>query len=78
MITTDTIKSLRDQTGVSVMECKRALEEAGGDMEKAFMVLRKKSASVAAKKAGPNAPRGNRCGIYPCQQDGRVSRGALL
>lgn len=51
MITTDTIKSLRDQTGVSVMECKRALEEAGGDMEKAFMVLRKKSASVAAKKA---------------------------
>lgn len=51
MITTDTIKSLRDQTGVSVMQCKRALEEASGDMEKAIMILQKKSAGVAAKKA---------------------------
>ncbi len=51
MITTDTIKTLRDQTGVSVMECKRALEEAAGDMEKAIMILRKKSTSIAAKKS---------------------------
>ncbi|MEK9185228.1 MAG: elongation factor Ts, partial [Patescibacteria group bacterium] len=35
MITTDQIKQLRDMTGVSVMQCKKALEEALGDMEKA-------------------------------------------
>ena len=51
VITTDTIKQLRDTTGISVMQCKKALEEAGGDMEKAVVLLRKKGAAVAAKKA---------------------------
>lgn len=50
-ITTDMIKELRDQTKVSIMQCKKALEEAGGDMEKALMVLRKVSAATAAKKS---------------------------
>jgi len=50
MITTEQIKELRDQTGVSVMQCKKALEEAGGDREKALVILRKKSGEVAAKK----------------------------
>lgn len=50
-ITTEMIKELRDATGVSVMQCKKALEESGGDMEKAKMVLRKNSADQAAKKA---------------------------
>lgn len=50
MITTEQIKELRDKTGVSVMQCKKALEEAGGDMEKALILLRKKGAEVAAKK----------------------------
>jgi elongation factor Ts len=50
-ITTDTIKALRDATGVSVMQCKKALEEAGGDMEKAKVLLRKHSAAIAAKKS---------------------------
>ena len=49
-ITTDIIKSLRDETGVSVMQCKKALEEAGGDMEKAKIILRKSSAAIATKK----------------------------
>jgi elongation factor Ts len=49
-ITTETIKALRDQTGVSVMQCKKALEEAGGDTEKALVILRKKSSEIAAKK----------------------------
>ncbi len=44
------IKELRDETGVAVMQCKKALEEAGGDMEKARMLLRKKSGEIAAKK----------------------------
>lgn len=50
-ITTETIKQLRDATGVSIMQCKRALEEAEGDMEKAKVVLRKQSAVAASKKA---------------------------
>lgn len=50
-ITMDLIKTLRDQTGVSVMQCKKALEEAGGDMEKAHVLLKKHSASSASKKA---------------------------
>lgn len=50
-ITTEQVKALRDQTGISVMQCKKALEEAGGDMEKALVILRKKSGDLAAKKA---------------------------
>jgi elongation factor Ts len=51
MITTEQLKALRDETGVSVMQCKKALEEAGGDMEKARILLKKKSGDAAAKKA---------------------------
>lgn len=51
IITTEEIKALRDSTGVSVMQCKKALEEAGGDVEKAIVLLRKKSADIASKKA---------------------------
>lgn len=50
-ITTEDVKALRDETGVSVMQCKKALEEAGGDMEKARMILRKNSATAASKKS---------------------------
>lgn len=45
------VKALRDRTGISVMQCKKALEDAGGDEEKALMFLRKKGADVAAKKS---------------------------
>ena len=51
MATTDEIKALRDATGVSVMQCKKALEEAGGDMEKAIVILRKIAAAGAGKKS---------------------------
>ncbi len=50
-ITTDVIKALREETGVSIMQCKKALEEAGGDMEKAKVILRKVSVAIASKKA---------------------------
>lgn len=42
---------MREMTGVSVMECRKALEEAGGDLEKAIAVLKKRSGSSALKKA---------------------------
>ena len=51
VITTDDVKKLRDETGVSIMQCKKALEEAGGDFEKAKVILRKQSTAVASKKA---------------------------
>lgn len=47
----DIIKELREKTGVSVMQCKKALEEAGGDIAKAEVILRKRSADAAGKKA---------------------------
>jgi elongation factor Ts len=50
-ITTEQIKELRNATGVSVMQCKNALEEADGDMEKAQILLRKLSKKAADKKA---------------------------
>ena len=50
-ITTEQIKALRDRTGVSVMQCKKALEEAGGDADRALVILQKKSKSVADKKS---------------------------
>lgn len=50
-ITSTQLKELRDMTGISVMQCKKALEEAGGDMEKAVIILKKKRSEAADKKA---------------------------
>jgi elongation factor Ts len=50
-ITASMVKELRDATNVSMMECKRALQEANGDKEKAFKLLRERGMAVAAKKA---------------------------
>ena len=50
-ITTDLIKKLREHTQVGMMDCKKALEEANGDFDKAVELLRKKGAAVAAKRA---------------------------
>ncbi|MBX4189387.1 elongation factor Ts [Candidatus Parcubacteria bacterium] len=49
-ITTADIKSLREATGLSVMQCRKALEEAGGDMAKAKIILQKKGSEIAEKK----------------------------
>ena len=51
MITTEQIKELRDKTGVSIMQCKKALEEAEGNMDKAIIILRKKGSDIASKKS---------------------------
>lgn len=52
------VKQLRDATNVSMMECKRALVEAGGDMDKAARLLRERGMAVAAKKATRTANQG--------------------
>lgn len=50
-ITTEQIKELRELTGISVMQCKKALEEADGDKDKALAILREKSEAIAEKKS---------------------------
>lgn len=57
-VTTEQIKELRDLTGVSVMQCKNALEEAEGDMEKALLILKQKASNVAMKKSDREAKDG--------------------
>lgn len=57
-ITTEQVKELRDATGISVMQCKKALEEAEGDMDKALAILKKTSSDIAVKKADRNAKDG--------------------
>ena len=49
-ITTAEIKALRDETGLSIMQCRKALEDAEGDKEKARIILQKKGGEIAAKK----------------------------
>lgn len=51
MASTEDVKKLRDMTGVSVMQCKNALDEAAGDFDKAVMILKKKGSAASAKKA---------------------------
>ncbi len=57
-ITAAMVKDLRERTGAGMMDCKRALTEAGGDMEAAIDWLRKKGLSAAAKKSGRVAAEG--------------------
>jgi elongation factor Ts len=51
-ITVEMVKQLRDKTGAGMMDCKAALSEAAGEMEKAIEILRKKGLASAAKRAG--------------------------
>jgi elongation factor Ts len=57
-ITAEAVKDLRERTGAGMMDCKRALEETGGDVDKAVALLREKGLAAAAKKAGRDAREG--------------------
>ena len=57
-ITAEAVKRLRELTGAGMMDCKRALTEAGGDMDKAVAVLRERGLAAAAKKSGREAREG--------------------
>lgn len=52
------VKRLRELTGAPMMECKKALEETGGDFEQSIIYLRKRGQATAAKKAGRSATQG--------------------
>ncbi len=53
-----TVKDLREKTGAGMMDCKRALVKAGGDQEKAILILREQGLAAAAKKASRTAAQG--------------------
>ena len=58
MITADAVRDLRERTGAGMMDCKRALTEADGDVDKAVAILRERGLAAAAKKAGRDAREG--------------------
>ncbi|MGI6066602.1 MAG: translation elongation factor Ts [Bacillota bacterium] len=58
MITAEMVKQLREKTGAGMMDCKRALTDAAGNMEKAVEILREKGLASAAKRAGRVAAEG--------------------
>ncbi len=57
-VSANQVKELRDKTGAGMMDCKKALDESGGEFEKAVEILRKKGAAVAAKRAERTASEG--------------------
>jgi elongation factor Ts len=57
-VSPEQVKKLREISGAPMMECKKALEEAGGDPERAYTILRKRGQASAAKKAGRVASEG--------------------
>ncbi len=61
-ISADIVKQLRERSGAGMMDCKNALVEAGGDMERAMTILREKGISKAANKAG----RATKEGVIGC------------
>lgn len=75
-ITSAAIKELRDQTGISVMQCKKALEEAGGDKEKALIILKQKRKEAADKKSDRELGAGT-VGVYT-HNTGEVAAMVLL
>ena len=57
-ISAESVKELRERTGAGFMDCKRALEETGGDLDRAVALLRERGQAAAARKAGREAREG--------------------
>jgi elongation factor Ts len=69
-ITAEKVKDLRERTGIGMMECKSALKESGGDIDKAIEILRKKGHARAQAKASREASQGS-IGAY-IHMNGRI------
>lgn len=73
-ISADIVKQLRDKTNAGMMDCKKALQEAGGDVEKATDLLRKRGLAIAAKKSS----RATKEGIVAAYIHGNNKVGVLI
>jgi elongation factor Ts len=72
-VPSELVKRLRETTGAPMMECKKALEEANGDLDSAFTILRKRGQASAEKKAGRVAAEGLvGCYIHPGSRIGVI------
>ncbi|TSC96336.1 MAG: elongation factor T [Parcubacteria group bacterium Athens1014_10] len=58
MISAETIKQLREKTGAAILDCKNALEQAGGDIDKAIEILRKQGQKIVEKKSSRTVKEG--------------------
>lgn len=76
-ITAKDVQTLRQQAGVGMMDAKKALEEASGDLDTAFELLRERGLAAVAKRAGREANEGT-VGSYLHQQNDRVVVGVLV
>ena len=74
-ITAAAVKSLRERTGAGMMDCKKALQETGGDEEKAIDLLRQKGTAKAAKRSGKETSEGT---VFITANDGRAAMVELL
>lgn len=70
-VSAELVKQLREKTGAGMMDCKKALEETGGDFDKAVEYLRKKGAAVAAKRAERTANEG--LVVTRISEDGKIA-----
>ncbi|MCE9557807.1 MAG: translation elongation factor Ts, partial [Armatimonadetes bacterium] len=75
-ITAQDVKKLRDETGAPFGDCKAALEEAGGDHEKALIVLREKGAAAAAKRSDRATSEG--IAMLVASEDGKSAGGVVI
>ncbi|MFV1986301.1 MAG: translation elongation factor Ts [Gemmatimonadota bacterium] len=74
-ITAAAVKALRDRTGAGMMDCKKALQEAGGEEEAAIDLLRRSGAAKAAKRAAKTASEGI---VHIAERDGKVAMVEVL
>lgn len=75
-ITAQDVKKLRDLTDAPMMDCKKALEEAGGDIDRAKEILREKGAAAGAKKAGRTTKEG--IAKFVVSEDGKAAAGIIV
>ena len=68
------VKALRDQTGAGMMDCKKALTEANGDIQKAIEILRKKGQKLSVKRADRDAAEG----VVIAKVNGDKTRGVVV
>ena len=71
-INANVVKELRERTGAAIMDCKKALQETDGDLEKAIDKLREKGLKASVKKASRTAKDGSIGSYFTGQQDRRT------